>query len=110
MALAQNHIHFLNTGTPAQVEIFVIHFAYVQPEPQVFPPSEYGGSGFPSTHGYTASIFKDYENVQTKFAFIPDDGSATYIFDVLVCPSSFDWHGLTTVADQYDATNPGTAR
>jgi len=48
----------------------------MQPEPQ-----SYGQ--FPNTHGQTTSLFKD-TGVQTQFAFIPDDGSATYIIDVTV--------------------------
>ena len=87
MALAQNHIHFLDTGNAAEVDIFVIHFSFSQPNPQVFAPIEVGGSGFPSTTGQTSSIFKDITAVQEKFVFIPDDGSATYIFDVLVSSS-----------------------
>lgn len=83
MALAQNHIHFLNIGTAAQVDIFVIHFSFMQPDPQVFAPSEVGGQGFPSVHGQTASIFKTLQAVQQKFAFIPDNGSNTYIFDAI---------------------------
>ncbi|KAF9444643.1 hypothetical protein P691DRAFT_807022 [Macrolepiota fuliginosa MF-IS2] len=76
MALAQNHVHFLGVpGVPAgSAKIFVIHFSFMQPDPQ-----SYGN--FPSTHGQTASFFQD-TGVQTKFAFIPDDGSATYVIDV----------------------------
>jgi len=76
MALAQNHIHFLGVpGVPdGSAQIFVIHFSFMQPEPQ-----KYGQ--FPNTHGQTASFFKD-TGVQTKFAFIPEDGSATYVIDV----------------------------
>jgi hypothetical protein len=84
MALAQNHIHFLNVGQGAEVAIFVIHFAFMQPGFQTFAPIEPGGQGFPSVHGKTASIFKGLTEVQQKFAFIPDDGSATYIFDAIV--------------------------
>lgn len=66
--------------------------SYMQPEPQ-----SYGK--FPNTHGQTASFFKEtgvcsYKSkhshfltltqVQTKFAFIPDDGSATFVIDVTV--------------------------
>jgi len=76
MALAQNHIHFL--GVPdvpsGNAKIFVIHFSFMQPTPQPY-------GDFPNTHGQTASFFKD-TGVQTKFAFIPDDGSATYVIDV----------------------------
>ncbi|KAJ3478866.1 hypothetical protein NLI96_g9460 [Meripilus lineatus] len=81
MALAQNHIHFLNVpGAPVgDAEIFVIHFSYFQPEPQAYPLSD--GSTFPNTHGQVTSLFKD-TGVQQEFAFIPDDGSATYVINV----------------------------
>lgn len=119
MALAQNHIHFLNVpgSPPGSANIFVIHckfafsscqslslthisplnvVSFFQPEPQ-----SYGN--FPATHGRAFDIFKNegvsgiiiYMNdtnnttrtsqVQTEFAFIPDDGSATYIINVEVC-------------------------
>jgi hypothetical protein len=84
MALAQNHIYFLNVGQAAEVAIFVIHYAFMQPNLQTFAPLENGGQGFPSVHGETASIFKGFSEVQQQFAFIPDDGSATYIFDAIV--------------------------
>ncbi|KAF9471116.1 hypothetical protein BDN70DRAFT_888444 [Pholiota conissans] len=76
MALAQNHVHFLGVpGLPAgSAKIFVIHFSFMQPTPQ-----SYGN--FPTTHGKTASFFLD-EGVQQEFAFIPDDGSATYVINV----------------------------
>ncbi|KAJ3560317.1 hypothetical protein NP233_g10914 [Leucocoprinus birnbaumii] len=76
MALAQNHIHFLGVpNVPAgSAMIFVIHFSFMQPEPQLY-------GQFPSTHGQTTSFFMD-TGVQTKFAFIPDDVSATYVIDV----------------------------
>lgn len=84
IALAENHIHFLNVGTPGQAAIFVIHFSYSQPEYQIYPPIENGGQAFPSTSGKTASIFKGDDSVQKKFVFIPDDGSHTYVVDVIV--------------------------
>jgi len=76
MALAQNHIHFLNVpGVPAgSAKIFVIHFSYMQPNPQ-----DYGT--FPATHGQATSFFMN-SGVQQEFAFIPDDGSATYVINV----------------------------
>jgi hypothetical protein len=83
LALAQNHIHFLNIGQPGMADIFVIHYSYFQPEVQSYPGVN-GGSAFPSTHGQTASIFHGFESVQTKFAFWPDDMSFTYVIDVLV--------------------------
>ncbi|PFH53397.1 hypothetical protein AMATHDRAFT_55341 [Amanita thiersii Skay4041] len=76
MALAQNHVHFLNVpGLPdGSAKIFVIHFSYMQPEPQ-----SYGK--FPNTHGQATSFFQE-SGVQQEFAFIPDDGSATYVINV----------------------------
>ncbi|KAI0076535.1 hypothetical protein K474DRAFT_1684789 [Panus rudis PR-1116 ss-1] len=81
MALAQNHIHFLNVpNTPeGDANIFVIHFSYFQPEPQAYPLPD--GSKIPATHGQTASFFQS-EGVQQEFAFIPDDGSKTYVINV----------------------------
>ncbi|KAF4609935.1 hypothetical protein D9613_010263 [Agrocybe pediades] len=77
MALAQNHIHFLgiNGIDPGNAKIFVIHFSFMQPTPQFY------GTKFPSTHGQAASFFLD-SGVQQEFAFIPDDGSATYVINV----------------------------
>jgi hypothetical protein len=76
MALAQNHIHFLNVpGVAAgSAQIFVIHFSFFQPEAQ-----SYGN--FPAAHGQATSFFQD-TGVQEQFAFIPDDGSATYVVNV----------------------------
>jgi len=76
MALAQNHVHFLDVpGVAAgSAQIFVIHFSYFQPDAQ-----SYGN--FPATHGQTASIFLD-EGVQQEFIFVPDDGSQTYVINV----------------------------
>ncbi|KAJ3995908.1 hypothetical protein F5050DRAFT_1712532 [Lentinula boryana] len=79
MALANNHVHFLNVpGVAAgSADIFVIHFSWFQPDPQ-----SYGN--FPAQHGQTASIFEPAnDGVQLAFAYIPDDGSATYVIDVV---------------------------
>ncbi|EJD05357.1 uncharacterized protein FOMMEDRAFT_131910 [Fomitiporia mediterranea MF3/22] len=77
MALAQNHVHFIGVPglSPGQADIFVIHFSFFQPEAQSY------GANFPETHGQTASFFQK-EGVQQEFAFIPDDGSATYVVNV----------------------------
>jgi len=76
IALAQNHIQFLDVPgiQPGSAKIFVIHYSYMQPAPQSF-------GNFPTTHGKTASFFLN-EGVQQEFAFIPDDGSATYVVNV----------------------------
>ncbi|KAL1943944.1 hypothetical protein VTO73DRAFT_3762 [Trametes versicolor] len=81
MGLAQNHVHFLNVpDIPAgSADIFVIHFSLFQPAPQAYPLSD--GSAIPNSHGLTASFFQA-EGVQQEFAFIPDDGSLTYVINV----------------------------
>jgi len=84
MALAQNHIHFLNVGSdgPGTARIFVIHYSYLQPQTQSYPAQGYsGGETFPAAHGQATSFFKD-SGVQQEFAFIPDDFSATYVVNV----------------------------
>jgi hypothetical protein len=80
MALAQNHIFFLNVpGTAAgSADIYVIHFNYFQPDAQPFPTSN---GTIPATNGQTASFFLDV-GVQEAFAFIPSDCSATYVLNV----------------------------
>ncbi|TRM70095.1 hypothetical protein BD626DRAFT_392125 [Schizophyllum amplum] len=76
MALAQNHIHFLDVPDvdEGSAKIFVIHFSFMQPDAQ-----SYGS--FPKAHGQAGSIFLD-AGVQEEFFFIPDDGSATYVINV----------------------------
>ena len=95
MALAQNHIHFLDVGTdgPGNARIFVIHCklspqgwrsvshtlpdSYLQPEIQNYP----GEKTFPAVHGQAASFFKE-TGPQQEFAFIPDDFSGTFVINV----------------------------
>ncbi|KAF7797074.1 hypothetical protein EIP86_008266 [Pleurotus ostreatoroseus] len=81
MALAQNHVHFLDVpgNSPGEADIFVIHYSFFQPDPQSYPLPD--GSAFPATHGQTASFFQE-SGVQQEFAFIPDDGSQTYVINV----------------------------
>jgi len=81
MALAQNHIHFLNVpGVAAgSADIFVIHYSYFQPQSQAYPlPS---GGAFPATYGQATSFFQA-SDVQQEFAFIPQDSSAVYVINV----------------------------
>ena len=96
MALAQNHIHFLNVGNDGagNARIFVIHckpssprwgigfslthlVSYLQPDLQDYP----GEKTFPAAHGQTASFFKQ-TGPQQEFAYIPDDFSGTYVINV----------------------------
>ena len=48
----------------------------MQPAPQSM-------GNFPTSHGKTASFFLN-TGVQEEYAFIPDDGSATYVVNVAV--------------------------
>lgn len=82
MALAQNHIHFLDVpNVPAgSADIFVIHYSYFQPQSQAYPLPD--GSAFPTTYGHVASFFQADNTVQQEFAFIPADSSATYVVNV----------------------------
>lgn len=79
MALAQNHIHFLDVGGngPGCASIFVIHYSYFQPEAQYYS----GDKTFPAIHGQTASFFMQ-TGVQQEFAFMSEDFSATYVINV----------------------------
>ncbi|KAI6104176.1 hypothetical protein EDD16DRAFT_413953 [Pisolithus croceorrhizus] len=81
MALAQNHIHFLDVpGVPAgSADIFVIHYSYFQPQSQAYPLPN--GSAFPATYGQATSFFQP-SDVQQEFAFIPQDSSAVYVINV----------------------------
>jgi len=81
MAIAQNHVHFLNVpGVPAgSADIFVIHYSYFQPQPQAYPLPD--GSAFPASYGQATSFFQD-SGVQQEFAFIPQDSSAVYVINV----------------------------
>ncbi|KAG8691285.1 hypothetical protein FRC11_005261 [Ceratobasidium sp. 423] len=81
MALAQNHIHFLDTDGEGLARIFVIHFAYWQPEVQYYAAGNNAGT-FPKKHGQVASFFTGDNQAQRKWAFIPDDLSGTYISDI----------------------------
>ncbi|THH09570.1 hypothetical protein EW145_g1911 [Phellinidium pouzarii] len=77
MALAQNHIHFIGVQglTAGECDIFVIHFSFFQPAAQSY------SSNFPESHGQAVSFFQK-SDVQQEFAYIPDDGSATYVINV----------------------------
>jgi len=82
MALANNHVHFLDVpNVPAgSADIYVIHFSYFQPQPQAYPLSS---GNIPAAHGQATSFFQPPPAVQQEFAFIPDDGSATYVVNVI---------------------------
>jgi len=81
ISIAQNHVFFFGVPNAAAGDafIFVIHFAFPQPTPQPF--TALSGAAFPTTHGSAPSLFQA-NHVQEFIAFIPDDGSATYLIDV----------------------------
>ncbi|EIW77167.1 hypothetical protein CONPUDRAFT_62794 [Coniophora puteana RWD-64-598 SS2] len=84
MVIANNHIHFLDVPnlSPGQEDIFVIHYSWYQPSPQAYPVS--GGNGaVPNQFGHATSFFMDDNTVQQNFAFVPQDGSATYVVNVM---------------------------
>ncbi|EJD54847.1 hypothetical protein AURDEDRAFT_110301 [Auricularia subglabra TFB-10046 SS5] len=85
MGIASNHIHFFGTpgSKPGDASIFVIHYAYPQPELQAYP-SVAGKLAFPVSHGQSPALFQSGNPAQRQIAFIPDDMSATYIVDVKV--------------------------
>lgn len=84
MGIASNHIHFFGTpgSKPGETSIFVIHFAYPQPELQAMP--SVSGAPFPVSHGQSPALFQAGGPAQRQIAFVPDDMSATYIVDVKV--------------------------
>ncbi|KAG8889475.1 hypothetical protein FRB98_004160 [Tulasnella sp. 332] len=86
MAIADNHIFFMGipANTAGEANIFVIHFAYFQPQVQEFAAAS-GFNTFPALGGEVTSLWQDSATgqVQQTFAFFPSDGSATYVVDVL---------------------------
>ncbi|KAJ7040747.1 hypothetical protein C8F04DRAFT_226665 [Mycena alexandri] len=78
MAVAQNHVFFFGVpgNAAGSASIFVIHFAFWQTPAQAF-----SGTAFPDSHGQATSFFLD-SGVQQEIAFIPDDGSKTYIVNI----------------------------
>lgn len=77
---ANNHIQFLNTPGSAAGEgaIFVIHYAYWQPELQSF------GGALPNSFGQTVTILSNSSAAPNTFAFIPENGNATYVVNARV--------------------------
>ncbi|KAI8901830.1 hypothetical protein BC833DRAFT_575733 [Globomyces pollinis-pini] len=74
----QNHLFFLNDASlqSGQARVFVIHYAYFQPEIQT-----YSGPKFPQTSGQAISIPKKDNTVPLSFAFIPNDFSSIYLIN-----------------------------
>ncbi|KAF7345667.1 hypothetical protein MVEN_01586400 [Mycena venus] len=77
MANANNFIYFFGVpNTPAgEAPIYMIHFSFFPPDPVQFE------GGFPDVRGKATSFFVD-GTFQQQIAFIPDDGSHTFIIDV----------------------------
>ena len=77
IGLASNHLHFIDVPNAknGEANLFVIHYAYFQPDIQNYGDWE-------QEHGQTASVFKKDNEWQTKFWFIPDSGKNSYLIDV----------------------------
>ncbi|KAK9896224.1 hypothetical protein P389DRAFT_76328 [Cystobasidium minutum MCA 4210] len=75
MGAANNHIQFFNTPGSSAGEgyIFVIHYAYWQPEAQSF------GAALPNSFGQTVTILSNSSAAPNTFAFIPENGNGTYV-------------------------------
>ncbi|KAJ6784405.1 hypothetical protein PWT90_09466 [Aphanocladium album] len=116
MALAQNHVHFMNIGgNDGRAHIFVIHYAYWQPMVQSYKPKNEKGT-FPETYGTAVSLFQSDNVDQKEFAFFPQDGRGTYVINtlsnstlVLPAPPSKDvkalYAGCSTSLVQLDGNN-----
>ncbi|KAL7415643.1 hypothetical protein BDY24DRAFT_381758 [Mrakia frigida] len=89
MALASNHIMYLGApGVAAgSAEIFVIHYAAWQAEPQTFPTLN-SGTAFPSSHGQATSFFLASGDAQLQFAFVDDAFTNTFILTHWTSPST----------------------
>ena len=104
VGFGQNHIYYLNGPgfQPGQTQIFVIHYAYWQPSLQSYSPV------FPQSPGQTVSIPLDSFSVPLVFAYIPDDGSGTYLINVEVGQNTTIKYPAPSVKDpqaQYTATS-----
>ncbi|KAJ3109481.1 hypothetical protein HK100_003285 [Physocladia obscura] len=97
-----NHLHFLNVpGAAAGLAyIFVVHYAWWQPTSQ-----SYGS--FPQSAGQSVYIpAADQTNAPSVFAFLPDDGSATYLVDTVAnSTTTLTGFGSSGAAFRYAATS-----
>ena len=105
VGFGQNHLYYLNVPglQPGQSQIFVIHYAYWQPLAQTYTPPS-----FPQTKGQTVSIPLDSSSVPVVFAFIPEDGSGTFLINVDLAQNSTVRYPAPPVNDvnaQYAATS-----
>ncbi|KAJ3306322.1 hypothetical protein HDV03_005289 [Kappamyces sp. JEL0829] len=85
VGFSQNHLFYFNNPqlAPGQAYVYVIHYAYWQPEIITFQ-----GPPFPQTPGKTAIIPVQSNSVPLVFAFIPDDYSGTFILNGEVTTNS----------------------
>ncbi|KAJ3117108.1 hypothetical protein HDU96_007897 [Phlyctochytrium bullatum] len=75
---AHNHLYYVNFpgASASQSRVFVIHYSYEQPE-----VVSYGGDSFPAKGGVGVMTFRADMQPSALFAFIPYDGTGTYIID-----------------------------
>lgn len=76
---SNNHIQFLNTPGASEGSgyIFVIHYAYWQPEAQSF-------GSLPNAFGQTVTILSNSSAAPSTFAFVPEGGNGTYVVNAKV--------------------------
>jgi len=91
-AQASNHILYFGVPNTAagSAQLFVVHYAYWQPQAQSFASSS-GGQAFPDTAGQAFSIPSGVSggSAPNSVVFVPSDFSSTYVIDHWTNPSSY---------------------
>lgn len=90
MAEASNHILFFGASSVAagSAPIYVIHYAYEQPDAQAFATASGAASNFPDTAGLTTGIPYASNQAGDQVVFVPNDFSATYVVTHWTSPST----------------------
>lgn len=90
MAEASNHILFFGAPSVAagSAPIYVIHYAYEQPDAQSFSTVNGASSNFPDSTGLTTGIPYASNQAGDQVVFVPSDFSATYVVTHWTSPST----------------------
>ncbi|GHJ89848.1 hypothetical protein NliqN6_6250 [Naganishia liquefaciens] len=90
MAEASNHINFFNVpSNPAgSTSMFVIHYAYFQPEAVEYKTVNNAASNFPTQHGVAIPVPAGDNSAGDVMVFVPDDFSQTYVVTHWTSPST----------------------
>lgn len=107
VGFSQNHMFYLNLPgqPPSTAQVFVIHYAYWQPEKQV-----YSGPKFPQSLGKTTFLLKSDNSVPFVFVFIPEDFSYTFLVDAEISANSTVGFPAPTVKDSKAVYTAGFSR